>query len=649
MAGLLAVMALAGCGRTDSTSAKKAAASRATLVPGPGVFGFQFARDGRLAFSKLIDAKAAIFVADADGRNPRRISFGVWDTGPRWSPDGKWIGFVRDAGGQSDVLIVPADSGAERVVAGSPANENVNAWLPDGSGLIYNKGTIRGEEMWVYNLADGARSKLFDVEGSVFYGYPSTDGKWIAYTLTKDGNSTLWLFDRDKKTHRQLTNEGFEFLSYRGFSPDNRSILYQSRRTGTGDLWRMDVVSGERRQVTQDIADDGGASWSPDGSRILFSSNRGGQPDLWVVATGESDVQRLTDDAVAEAGQEWTPDGRAVAASVSLGLPHLFSVPLPDGQPTPLTAGDWAVYQAELSPDGSQIVYSGTKNGDDDIWVVPATGGESRFVSGAPGFDGSVAWSPDGKRVSFTSVRAGNPDVWIAPVDSGPATRLTDWPSAEWSSRWSPDGKTIAFASSRESPGFDIWTMPANGGTATRVTRLGAIGALRWSPDGKSIAFDAQVESAGGRGVFVVAPTGGAPRQLAPPTSFGPEWTRDGREISVMQCDRGYCAIDIRTPDGKRLRTLTARKDPYEYLLRWSSNGAQVLVAWQDLLGDGGNRVDLRPAAGGSAQTLARPAGYSMTAVGFSAGDKAAIVSALPHGTELQRIDVPPLTPATKP
>ena len=639
------MIAASGCARTDTTTETKAAGSRTTLVPGPGVFGFQFAKDGRLAFSKLIDAKAAIFVSDAEGKNAKRVSFGVWDVAPRWSPDGKSIAFNRDAGGHNDVLIVPADSGAERVVAASSANETGGVWLPDGSGLIYNRGTIRGQELWVYTLADGSSKKLFDVDGSA-YGYPSPDGKSIAYTLTKDGKSTVWLFDREKKTHRQLTTEGFEFLSFMGISPDGRSILYQSRRTGAGDLWRLDIASGERRQVTQDIAEDGGASWSPDGSRILFASNRGGQPDLWVVTTGESDVQRVTDDAVAETGQEWTPDGRAIVASVSLGQPHLFSVPLPDGQPAPLTSGDWAVNQADVSPDGSQIAYTGTKNGDDDIWVVPVAGGASRLVTGAPGFDGTANWSPDGKRIAFTSVRAGNRDVWIAPVDSGPATRFTDWPSTEGSARWSPDGKTIAFTSSRDSPGFDIWTMPAAGGTATRVTRVGTIGTFRWSPDGKSILFDAQVESAGGQAIFVVASTGGATKQLSPASSFAPGWKPDGREINIAQCKKGYCTIDIRSPDGKLLRTLSdTTKDVYEFEVKWSSNGAQTLVAWQDILGDGGNRVDLRPATGGSARTLARPAGSSVFPVGFSAGDKSAIIGAVPNGNALQRIDVPAAKP----
>jgi Tol biopolymer transport system component len=633
---LTAAVAL-GCAATDSPPATPGGAKRATLVSAPGAYGFNVASDGRLAYSRFIGGKAAVFVADVEGRNPKRVSFCVWDVGPIWSPDGKWIVFDRDAGGQNDVLIVPADSGGERVVGGSAADETRVAWLPDGSGLIISRRAPAGQELWVYQLADGRTEKLFTVDGSA-YGCPSPDGKWIAYSLSKDGKSTVWLWDRAKKAHRQLTTEGFENLTYGCFSPDSRSILYRSTRTGTGDLWRLDVATGERRQLTQDIAEDENGTWSPDGTHVVFSSNRGGQRDLWIVGAGEQDVQRVTDDAVAEDAAEWTPDGRGLVSSVNVGLPHLYSAPIAGGTPLALTSGPWSVTDAQVSRDGSRIAYAGSKNGDPDIWVVPSAGGESQLVSGGPGYDGGPAWSPDGKQISFTSRRSGNSDIWIAPVDGGTATRLTTWASAENGSRWSPDGKTIAFLSSRESPGVDIWTMPVSGGAPIRVTKFGNISGYRWSPDGRSIAFAAQSDSSGS--VFVVPATGGTPRRIAPPTSLNPEWSPDGREIKVMQCNEGYCTTEIHALNGKHLRTLTTRTNAYEFDARWSHSGSQVLINWQDILGDGGNRIDLRPAAGGAGRTLAGPPGFTLAGVGFTAGDSAVIMVGTPLGNTVQRIDV---------
>ena len=160
-----------------------------------------------------------------------------------------------------------------------------------------------------------------------------------------------------------------------------------------------------------------------------------------------------------------------------------------------------------------------------------------------------------------------------------------------------------------------------------------------------TIAFSAQAEGAG-VAVFLVPAAGGEAKQFSPATSVGPQWRPDGREVKVMQCDQGYCTVDIWSAEGKRLRTLSLGKVVYEFDLEWSSDGSQALVGWQDFLADGSNRVDLRPAAGGSTKSLARPAGFTMAPLGFGDGDKTAIVMGGPYGTSLQRIDVSALAAA---
>lgn len=649
MTGLVA-LAMAGCRAAEP----RVGAERITLAPATEAnIDFEFSKDGRLALSKIIVGKAAIFVANADGSEPRRVSFGVFDNRPWWSPDGRWIAFRRDAGNQSDVVLVPSDSGPEQIVAGTSANELLRGWLADGSGLLFLRPGAGGYQPWVYRLADRSSARLFAVDGSVDV-FPSPDDKSVAYTLNKDGKSTLWLWDPATKAHRQLTTEGFEVARPQCFSPDGRAILYESRRTGTADLWRVDVATGARRQLTFDVADDAWGSWSPDGSRIVFSSNRGGQPDLWVLATGEADVQRVTDDAFEETNQTWTPDGRGIVASTALEHQHLFTIPTAGGPAVPLTSGDWDVASffnssserlADLSRDGSRVAFAGTRNGDADIWLIPAAGGAPRLVSGAPGYDGDPAWSLDGTRIAFTSVRSGNRDIWVAAADGAGAAaprQLTDWPSAEFHAEWSPDGGTIAFLSTRESPGADIWTMPATGGTAKRLTRFGTVNPdLKWSRDGHSIVFSAQVESAGGQGIFSVPSGGGPTRQIAPPSSRVLNWSPDGRELAIMHCTAGYCVLEVRSPEGKLLRTLTTGSVVYEFGLSWSSNGAQVLAGSQDLTSIAFNRVDLRPATGGFGRLLGPP-GSSVSAVGFGAGDTTAIVIIGPAAATLQQIAAPP-------
>ena len=234
---LLAGVTVLACARTDSP----AAAARKTIRDSPGLYGQEFSTDGRLAYGEYIGGKSAIFVSDGEGKGARRVSFGIWDTAPIWSADGKWIAFTRDAGGHNDAVIIPSDSGPERVVGGTPADEESSAWLPDGSGMLFSRGTARGSETWAYKLGDGTSAKLFEVDGSTT-SFPSPDGKFIVYALRKGGKTTIWLWDAVKKTHRQLTTEGFESMAFGSVSPDSRSVLYQSFRTGTNDIYPPDVV-----------------------------------------------------------------------------------------------------------------------------------------------------------------------------------------------------------------------------------------------------------------------------------------------------------------------------------------------------------------------------------------------------------------------
>jgi len=533
-------------------------------------------------------------------------------------------------------------------VAASPDDEAPAGWLPDASGVLFTRTSPRGTALLLYQLADGSTAPMFEADGSVV-GYASRDGTLIAYQLTKDGKRTLWLYDRATKEHRQLTTEGFESLSFRPFSPDGKFIVYESRRSGTSDLWRIDVATGATRQLTQDIADDFRALWSPDGSRIAFTSNRGGQTDIWVLTTGEADVQRVTDDTRIENTYEWTPDGNALVMSVGAGHGHLYALPTSGGPAVALTSGEWDVVgtggaaSASVSRDGQQIAFSATKSGDPDIWAIDVSGGEPRLVAGGPGTEVDPTWSPDGKRIALTSTRSGNRDIWVVQTAGGTPTQLTNWSGIEGPAQWSPTGDDVAFLSDHESALADLWIVSAGGGAPRRLTTIGTVQAgFRWSPDGRFIAFTAQTPGAGGPAVFTVPTSGGLPRQVSAAPSFAPAWSPDGREIKVSMCKEGYCTTEIRSSAGASLRNLFSARQVYEFGGTWSPDGATMAIAFQNLSGDGGNLVAVRPAPGGQARVLESPSKQSMSFIDFAAGGKFVIASGVPQGNTLERVAVPP-------
>lgn len=70
-----------------------------------------------------------------------------------------------------------------------------------------------------------------------------------------------------------------------------------------------------------------------------------------------------------------------------------------------------------LSPDGSLLVYSAIEGKDLGLWIMPADGGKSMQLVSEPGYNENPDWSPDGKRIVFTSTRSGNFDIWILNVN----------------------------------------------------------------------------------------------------------------------------------------------------------------------------------------------------------------------------------------
>ncbi|MGH9406313.1 MAG: S41 family peptidase [Terriglobia bacterium] len=111
-----------------------------------------------------------------------------------------------------------------------------------------------------------------------------------------------------------------------------------------------------------------------------------------------------------------------------------------------LVTGADTLQQPVFSPDGTMLAYTGNYQGNDDVYVVPASGGEPLRLTYHPGLDGAVGWTPDGKSVLFASGRSSYSDphqLFTVPATGGFPTELP-LPMAETGS-YSPDGTHLAY------------------------------------------------------------------------------------------------------------------------------------------------------------------------------------------------------------
>ncbi|HEY7567210.1 MAG TPA: hypothetical protein VH762_06540 [Gemmatimonadaceae bacterium] len=156
--------------------------------------------------------------------------------------------------------------------------------------------------------------------------------------------------------------------------------------------------------------------------------------------------------------------------------------------------------QSAFSPDGSHLAFTAQRNGKDVLYLLDVKKRERvrRFdlpleVVLSPSF------SPDGKQIVVSGSIGGLTDLYTVNVDGTGARRLTNDKYAELQPQWSPDGKSIAFATDRgentdiDLLKFGLWEIATIDLTTLRIDVLPGQGGLNlnpmWAPDGKSIAF----------------------------------------------------------------------------------------------------------------------------------------------------------------
>jgi hypothetical protein len=274
-------------------------------------------------------------------------------------------------------------------------------------------------------------------------------------------------------------------------------------------LETLDPQTGRRQVVKRSAEPLEAPNWTSDGAALIYntsgrSEGRGRLHRFDLAARQEAPIDtgfaiRNNNDHVLSF------DGRMLGISDQSqdeGRSTIYTLPASGGTPrriTPLTPS----YLHGWSPDGKQLVYTGGRNGEFDVYQIASDGsGEETRLTDWKGLDDGPEYSPDGKYIYFNSTRSGRMQLWRMKPDGKDHEPVTNDEYNNWFPHLSPDGRQIAFLSygsdvaPAEHPYYEhvmLRVMPAEGGPARVIAYVyggqGTINVPSWSPDGRMLAF----------------------------------------------------------------------------------------------------------------------------------------------------------------
>jgi TolB protein len=416
-----------------------------------------------------------LILSNLDGTGEREVSAkqspADYRSTPAFSPDGSTI--VVSSGVEKNyfpkLLTVNLADGAETELK-TPRWRAIHRalWRPDGKNLIISARDEKESysQLWLMSYPDGEVSRLTNDLEAYFWISLSADGRMVV-TRQQRIFSHLWLLpDGDLKKAKQLTFGGRNLDGYAGlaWSSDDK-IIYSVFANNVTELYSIDADGGNRVKLTANAGQDNTApAVSPDGRFIVFISNRTGTNQIWRMDIEGGNQKQLTfteDSNERVQTPTFSADGTEILfIKRAGGSSAVWKIPVDGGaavQVSRLVYGATEGFIA-LSPDGKNFAYHHLAN-------KPAAGRERpKFRIGVLPADGSapepqvfdldmrrpfVQWT-SAATFDYSSGTFNNSTLWRQSIAGGAAEKLIDFPDRIFNFAWSNNRKNLAVARGRQ-------------------------------------------------------------------------------------------------------------------------------------------------------------------------------------------------------
>ncbi len=471
----------------------------------PGYFRFPDLRGDKLVFA----AEGDLWVASDRGGTARRLtSHPGLEYFPRFSPDGKWIAFTGEYGGNRDVYVIPSEGGEPRRLTWHPASDEVLGWTPDGKRVLFRSRAENPLDWEIFAIsAEGGDPEKLPVGWASRIAIDPSTGRWAFSRKTwetatwkryRGGTAPdIWVGHPDRADFKAVT----DFPGINAYPMwHGEQIYFLSDQGGTANIWSMKADGSDRKRHTDLSGWD--ARWPAmdlDG-RIVFAAGS----DLQILNVKDGGLRpvpvELPSDRVLtrvrypEAGAtltwfELSPKGDRLAVTTR---GEIFSVPVKNGVTLPITRGSGARESyGRFSADGKRLVYVSDAAREEDIRVIDAWGrGAPKIVApaGAKGWHFPPAFSPNGRWIAYADETQ---SLYVAPAEGGAPSLVDRSTQAEIREYvFSPDGRWLAYTKALATDYNSIWLYDTKSGKTRAITGpYTSDSSPSWDPEGRYLYF----------------------------------------------------------------------------------------------------------------------------------------------------------------
>jgi Tol biopolymer transport system component len=533
----------------------------------------------------------------------RLVSTAAHEFGPAISPDGKWVAYLSNARGPTDVWV-------KFIAGGDPANLTASADIqvqsqdsigglevsPDGTQISVQVQAQAQQGLgasWIIAAPLGGVPRRVTAQG--FSGLRwSPDGKHIAYVRTGGSlGDALMVADADGQNEREVVKrEGAHHVHWPRWSADSRYIYFnrgfQNFNTEPTEVHRVLASGGAVEPVITSARRAGFPFPSPDGRGLYYAAN----PDSVDLGIWWRDLRTGRDYRITSGVAEYTQptvsaDGRRLVGTVMEVRQSLERLAVTFDRPValePLTDGFSGDIDPVVAPNGARLVFSSSRTGNRTLWAARPDLTQLTPLTTGVVLDERPAYSPDGQQIAFVSDRNGHRGIWTVSADGG-TPRLIAAVNVVDAISWSPDGRRLVYSAPvGDAPGLMILTVAT--GESTRLPTPSAATQPAWSMN-DVIAY---IEPRGGAiGAFVafVRPDG----QPAYDTSRFPttqafgngflSWSKDGKRLAAVSLPGAFPgSIWIVEPEGPApfRKLLDLPSGVFLRGIAWANDGASMIV-----------------------------------------------------------------------